>query len=71
MKLFVYKGFSAEFLSAVTVLPLVDTEIATKKNVLLFDNKVRRSLDRALLSIRTTAFYYWRSKVGIVISKIT
>ena len=51
MKLFVYKGFSAEFLSAVTVLPLVDTEIATKKNVLLFDNKVRRSLDRALLSM--------------------
>lgn len=51
MKLFVYKGFSADFLSTVAVLPLVDTEIASKKNVLLFDNKVRRTLDRALLSM--------------------
>jgi hypothetical protein len=51
MKLFVYKGFSADFLSTVAVLPLVDTEMASKKNVLLFDNKVRRNLDRALLSM--------------------
>lgn len=51
MKLFVYKGFSADFLSAITVLPLVDSEIASKKNVLLFDNKLRRTLDRALLSM--------------------
>lgn len=51
MKLFVYKGFSADFLSTVAVLPLVDTAIASKKNVLLFDNKVRRTLDRALLSM--------------------
>ena len=51
MKLFVYKGFSADFLSTVAVLPLVDTEIASKKNVLFFDNKVRRTLDRALLSM--------------------
>lgn len=49
MKLFVYKGFPTDFLAALTVLPLVDSEIASKKNVLLFDNKVRRALDRSLL----------------------
>lgn len=48
MKLFVYKGFPTDFLAALTVLPLVDSEIASKKNVLLFDNKVRRALDRCL-----------------------
>lgn len=34
MKLFVYKGFPTDFLAALTVLPLVDSEIASKKNVL-------------------------------------
>lgn len=51
MKLFVYKGFPTDFLAALTVLPLVDSEIASKKNVLLFDNKVRRALDRSLLNM--------------------
>lgn len=51
MKLFVYKGFSADFLATLTVLPLVDSEIPAKKNVLFFDNKMRRRLDRALLSM--------------------
>ena len=51
MKLFVYKGFPTDFLAALTVLPLVDSKIASKKNVLLFDNKVRRALDRALLNM--------------------
>lgn len=36
MKLFVYKGFPTDFLAALTVLPLVDSEIASKKNVLYF-----------------------------------
>lgn len=31
MKLFVYKGFTTDFLAALTVLPLVDSEIASKK----------------------------------------
>lgn len=51
MKLFVYKGFPTDFLAALTVLPLVDSKITSKKNVLLFDNKVRRALDRALLNM--------------------
>ena len=51
MKLLVYKGFSTDFLSALTGSPLVDSELSSKKNVLLFDNKVRRALDRALLSM--------------------
>ena len=51
MKLFVYKGFPTDFLAALTVLPLVDSEIASKKNVLLFDNKIRRALDRSLLNM--------------------
>lgn len=51
MKLFVYKGFSIEFLSNLTILPLVDSEISSKKNVLIFDTKIRRALDRALLSM--------------------
>lgn len=53
MKLFVYKGFPTDFLAALTVLPLVDSEIASKKNVLLFDNKVRRALDRSLLNMES------------------
>lgn len=57
MKLFVYKGFPTDFLAALTVLPLVDSKIASKKNVLLFDNKVRRALDRALL---IEPFLIWR-----------
>lgn len=51
MKLFIYKGFSIEFLSRLTTIPLVDSEIIDKKNVLKFDVKVRRLLDRALLSM--------------------
>ena len=51
MKLLVYKGFSADFLTTITVLPLVNSEIAAKKNVLLFDNKIRRALDRSLLNM--------------------
>ncbi|WP_130863118.1 DEAD/DEAH box helicase [Bacilliculturomica massiliensis] len=51
MKLFVYKGFDLGFLSQLTAIPLTDSEIIDKKNVLQFDVKVRRLLDRALLSM--------------------
>lgn len=36
MKLFVYKGFPTDFLAALTVLPLVDTEIASQKECITF-----------------------------------
>ena len=51
MKLIVYKGFDVEFLSKLSILPLVDSAISEKKNVLTFDTKVHRKLDRALLSM--------------------
>ena len=51
MKLYIYKGFDQEFLSSLTLKPLVNNEISLKKNVLLFDNKTRKTLDRALLAM--------------------
>ena len=51
MKLTVYKGFSADFLTALDCKPLVDDSILKKKNVLQYDKTFRKQLDIALLSM--------------------
>ena len=51
MELKVYKGFDAEFLSQIEDTPLVDNNDELKRNVLLFDKKVRKQLDLALLGL--------------------
>ena len=51
MKLFVYKGFEKEFLENVQEQALVEGDIQTKQNVLLFDKKTRKKLDMSLLSL--------------------
>jgi hypothetical protein len=51
MKLTVYKGFDTVFLKAQKGVPLVAGSIESRKNVLLFDSKVSKSLERALLGL--------------------
>ena len=51
MKLIIYKGFDAAFLSKVSETALVEDGIEQKLNVLLFDKKKRKQLDMALLSM--------------------
>lgn len=51
MKLNVYKGFDANFLSSITERPLQNYDIFTKSNVLAFDKKTRKQLDMALLGL--------------------
>ncbi|MDD6046319.1 MAG: DEAD/DEAH box helicase [bacterium] len=51
MKLDVYKGFGRDFLSQLSISPLVENDLEQKKNVLLFNTKVRKELDMALLSM--------------------
>lgn len=51
MKLTVYKGFSQEFLEALDEQPLVKEDISLKKNVLQYDNSVRKRLAKALFSL--------------------
>lgn len=51
MKLIVYKGFDGEFLKELSIRPLVDNKIEDKINVLIFDKKIRKQLDLALLSL--------------------
>ena len=51
MELKIYKGFDAEFLSQIEDTPLVDNNDELKRNVLLFDKKVRKQLDLALLGL--------------------
>lgn len=51
MKLIVYKGFDAAFFSQVEEMPLVETEIEKKQNVLLFDKTTRKQLRAGLLGM--------------------
>ena len=44
MKLYIYKGFSVKFLSQIKVAPLINEDIKKRKNVLLYDQKLRRKL---------------------------
>lgn len=51
MKLYVYKGFDDQFLQAVQMSPLVDSDIVQKRNILDFDRKRRKHLIIALNSL--------------------
>ena len=51
MKLFIYKGFSKEFLEKLEERPLVTGDIFNKINVLSFDNKTRKTLEKELLNL--------------------
>ena len=51
MRIEVYKGFDVSFLETIEQVPLIDIPISKKKNVLLYDKKVRKQLDIALLSL--------------------
>ena len=51
MKLTVYKGFDKDFLGHINETPLIEGDIAQKKNVLLYDKKMRKKLDMALLAL--------------------
>ena len=49
MKLIVYKGFDNSFLEHIPENPLVAGPVETKKNVLNYDKKTKKTLDKALL----------------------
>jgi len=51
MKLYVYKGFDRKFLLQLMMHPLIENDIENKKNVLLFNVKLTRMLDIALISM--------------------
>ncbi len=51
MKLSVYKGFDRMFLEHLDEDPLVVEPLLNKKNVLLFNKKTRKKLDRALIQL--------------------
>lgn len=51
MELKIYKGFDADFLSGIEGAPLVDNDMQLKRNVLLFDRKIRKQLDISLLEL--------------------
>ena len=51
MKLIVYKGFNISFLEQLEGTPLVDGDIAAKINVLSFQKKTRKNLERELLDL--------------------
>lgn len=51
MKLIVYKGFDTSFLEKIDSKPLVEGNIESKCNVLLFEKKTRKLLDHALLDL--------------------
>ncbi|NCB98834.1 MAG: hypothetical protein EOM36_10805, partial [Bacteroidia bacterium] len=51
MKLIVYKGFDTAFLEALEVAPLIEGPIESRKNVLLYDSKISKKLDLALLGL--------------------
>jgi len=51
MKLIIYKGFDIAFLEQLDGTPLVDGSIAAKINVLSFQKKTRKNLERELLDL--------------------
>ena len=55
MKLLIYKGFDIAFLEQLDGTPLVDGDIAAKINVLSFQKKTRKVLERELLDLEDFA----------------
>lgn len=51
MKLTVYKGFDKNFLEHINETPLIEGDVSQKKNILLYDKKMRKKLDMALLAL--------------------
>lgn len=51
MKLIIYKGFGNSFLERLDETPLVDNNVNSKINVLEFDKKTKKMLDKALLDL--------------------
>ena len=51
MELKIYKGFDLNFLDQLDDTPLITNSLESKKNVLLFDKKIKKQLDIALLGL--------------------
>ena len=51
MELKIYKGFDLNFLEQLDDTPLITNSLESKKNVLLFDKKIKKQLDIALLGL--------------------
>ncbi|MDY6089267.1 MAG: DEAD/DEAH box helicase [Eubacteriales bacterium] len=51
MKLMIYKGFEIAFLKEIDGTPLVEEDIDSKIDVLSFDKKTRKKLERALVDL--------------------
>lgn len=51
MKLVIYKGFSAEFLSKVAETPLLPSSIPEKKDILHYSVKLKRQINAAVLAM--------------------
>jgi len=51
MKLNIYKGFDIEFMQAIEEKPLIEGDISEKIDVLKYDKKTRKALERALLDL--------------------
>lgn len=58
MKLDIYKGFDDDFLSKVSDDPLFSLDLSKRRNVLNYDNKLRKSLLIQLLSTNSDD-HYW------------
>lgn len=54
MKLKIYKGFDKSFLEKLDCTPLIDEDIMSKINVLSFDKKTRKKLEKSLLDLEET-----------------
>ena len=52
MKLFVYKGFKNDFLALINISPLIKNEFYEKRDVLSFDKKYKKQLDKALINLQ-------------------
>lgn len=51
MKLKIYKGFETSFLEKLDETPLIEGNVASKVDVLSFDKKTRKKLERELLDL--------------------
>ena len=54
MRLLIYKGFDEHFLAQLDDAPLLDSDIAKKRDVFAFDKKYRKRLDIALLELEAS-----------------
>lgn len=51
MKLMIYKGFNIAFLDKLDARPLVEGDTMSKIDVLAFDKKTRKKLERELIDL--------------------